>query len=306
MEGRCGTGSRRRASAPAGLRGARSRGARRPEPRAAPGRAASRRAGSRSRRPPSRGRGRRPCPGSRARAARRPSAPGCGPDAVAIAPVTTITAQPTTPTSATSAEPAGRDRRPEPARVAPCLERDDDRERDDHEREQEVGHHRERMQVEDDRDAAERDLGDRPEEGRERGRLHPPGEPDDAPRREPGRERREDPDDSDDAVPELDHRVEVLRRERGRAAPRPVVAAEARAGEPDEGARRDDEPEQRRRADAIRRNRRDETGAREAAHGRLTSERHAASRLDPPTRGAASPAAANVASSTAPACRPAA
>ena len=61
--------------------------------------------------------------------------------------------------------------------MAPCLERDDHGERDDDEREQEVRHHGERVEVEDDRDAAERDLGDGPEEGRERGPLTHRGSP---------------------------------------------------------------------------------------------------------------------------------
>ena len=73
-----------------------------------------------------------------------------------------------------SAEPAGRRRgAPRPLAWLHASNATITDERDDHEREQEVGHHGERMEVEDDRDAAERDLRDRPEEGRERGPAHP-------------------------------------------------------------------------------------------------------------------------------------
>ena len=140
-------------------------------------------------------------------------------------------------------EPARRNGRATTARVPPRLPRDHHGERDDDEREQEVGHHRERVQVEDHGEAAERDLGDRAEEGGERRPPHPPRQPVDPAGGEPRDERGEDPHDRDDAVPELDHGVEVLRGERGVPAPRPVVAAEARSGQSHERARRDDEPE---------------------------------------------------------------
>ena len=129
------------------------------------------------------------------------SAPGCGPDAVAIAPVTTITAQPTMPTSATSRSQRGATGCPEPARVPPRLERDDHGEGDHDEREQEVRHHRERVEVEDHREAAQRDLGDGAEEGRERHPAHPPRQPVDAPGREPRHERGEDPESATTRFP---------------------------------------------------------------------------------------------------------
>ena len=176
-------------------------------------------------------------------------------------------------------QPARRHRRATTACVAPCLARDHDGERDDHEREQEVGHHRERMQVEDHREAAERDLGDRAEEGGERRPPHPPRQPVDPARREPRDERGQDPDDRDDAVPELDHRVEVLRGERRVAAPRPVVAAEARPGQAHERARRDDERECRDGADGDPDEPCGETGPRRRAA--LTE----ASRRSRPRRG---------------------
>ena len=127
--------------------------------------------------------------------------------------------------------------------MTPRLERDDDRECDDDEREQEVGHHGERVEVEDHRQAAERNLGDRAEERRERGPADPRREPCDPARGEPRDEGHEDPPQGDDPVSELDDRVEVLRRKGRRAAPWPVVAAEPRAGQPDERAGGDDEPE---------------------------------------------------------------
>ena len=133
--------------------------------------------------------------------------------------------------------------------MAPRLDRDDDGERDDDEREQEVRHHRERVQVEDHGQAAERDLRDGAEKRAERRASNPARQAVDAARGEPGHERGQDPDERDDAVAELDHRVEVLRRERRIAAARPVVAAEPRPRQADERARGDDEPERRDRAD---------------------------------------------------------
>ena len=78
-------------------------------------------------------------------------------------PVTTSAAHAATPTAATVRSQRGPDGRREPARVAPRLERDDDRACEDEQREQEVRHHRDRVEVEEHRDAAERDLRDRAE-----------------------------------------------------------------------------------------------------------------------------------------------
>ena len=141
------------------------------------------------------------------------------------------------------AQPARRDRRAVAAGVAPRLEHDDDRERDHDERQQEVGHHGERVEVEDHRQAAERDLGDRAEERRERRTTDPRREPCHPAGGEPRDECHEDPPEGDDTIPELDDRVEVLRRKGRRAAPGPVVAAEPRSGQADERAGGDDEPE---------------------------------------------------------------
>ena len=91
--------------------------------------------------------------------------------------------------------------------MAPRLERHDDRERDDYQREQEVGHDRERVEVEDHRQAAERDLGDGPEEGAERRAPDPSREPVDATRRQPRDESGGDPGERHETVAELDHRV---------------------------------------------------------------------------------------------------
>ena len=60
-------------------------------------------------------------------------------------------------------------------------------------------------------------------------------------RGEPRREREEDADRGDDAVAELDERVEALLGIRSVAAARPVLAAETGAREPHERTRRDDD-----------------------------------------------------------------
>lgn len=127
--------------------------------------------------------------------------------------------------------------------MAPRLERDDDRERHDDEREQEVRHHRERVEIEDHGQPAKRDLGNGASERAERGAPHPAVEVGDPARREPCDEGGENPAERDDAVSELDDRVEVLGGERRRAATRPVVAPEPGAGQADERARGDDEAE---------------------------------------------------------------
>ena len=71
----------------------------------------------------------------------------------------------------------------------------------------------------------------------------PARKPLDAGRADRGRERDEADDEADAAVPELDERVEVLLREERRAAARPVVTAEPRAGEAHRRARDHDQEE---------------------------------------------------------------
>jgi hypothetical protein len=195
------------------------------------------------------------------------------------------------------AQPARRNGRAEATGSAPRLEDDDDRERDDDEREEEVRHDGERVEVEDHREAPERDLRDGPEERGQRDPDDPARQPCHAARRVPGGERREDSEDGDHPVPELDHRVVAQRGERRRPAARPVVAAEARAGQPHEGARGDDEAKHDDGADreveeAPRRHR--IAQAPPKAHDSVTP----APSSTAPTWWSASPAAANVASST--------
>jgi hypothetical protein len=147
------------------------------------------------------------------------------------------------------AKPAGTGRGRATHDESPGLDRDDGSEREHHHREQEVRHHRERVKIDRDRDRSHRDLRDGHEESRERGPADAPVESRHAERAEPGGERQRKPDERDDPVPELDERVEALLRVRLVAAARPVLAAEARSGQPDERARRDDEEERRARCE---------------------------------------------------------
>ena len=62
-------------------------------------------------------------------------------------------------------------------RVAPRFDHDDDREGDDDERQQEVGHDGERMQIEDHGHAAERDLRHASQEGTQRSPSRESGSP---------------------------------------------------------------------------------------------------------------------------------
>ena len=66
------------------------------------------------------------------------------------------------------------DRLPQPLLVTPGLQHDHGGEGDDEEREQEVGHDGQRMEIEDHRDAAERNLRHSAQEGPERGEPHEP------------------------------------------------------------------------------------------------------------------------------------
>ena len=70
-----------------------------------------------------------------------------------------------------------------------------------------------------------------------------PGEATRPARRQPGRQREHDPDEGDHAVTELDECVEALLRIRLGTAARPVLASEARAGQADERTRRDHDEE---------------------------------------------------------------
>src|SRR5262249_7079531 len=132
-----------------------------------------------------------------------------------------------------------------------------ERQRQDGQPEEEVRHDCERVEAEDDRDPSERDLRGGPEERAKRSEPGEARESDDATRREPGREREREPDESDHAVPELDEGVEALLRVRLRAAPRPVVAPETRSRETYECARGDDDEERyARRESDTKKNRR--------------------------------------------------
>ena len=228
------------------------------------------------------------------------SAPGCGPDAVATAPVTTSAAQAGRPAHVTKRRShRGPAAAASAAVVAPRLERHHDRQREHREREQEVRHHRERVQVERDRDRAHRDLRDRQEERRERRQSHSSREADHAARAEPGDERQREPDERDDAVPELHEGVESLLRVGPVAALRPVVAPEAGSGQPHEGARGDHEEE--RRAGGEREPQEPTRGERADAcdrgdHYWSTTPAPASTE---PMRVRLSPAASNVASRTA-------
>ena len=161
---------------------------------------------------------------------------------MATAPVTTSAAQRGKPSHTTAlriaAEPTGG---PEAGLVAPRLDRHHDGEGDDHECEQKVGHDGERVEVEDDRHAAEGDLREPAQERAERGGANMPRQLRRLARGEPRHEREEDADCSDDAVAELDERVEPLLRVGRIAAARPVLTAETGAREPDERTGRDDD-----------------------------------------------------------------
>ena len=82
-----------------------------------------------------------------------------------------------------------------------------------------------------------------PSGGDERDVAHPARQPVDPPRGEPGDQRQDDADERHQAVAELDRSRGRPSRERLVAAARPVVAAEARGGQADDGPARDDDPE---------------------------------------------------------------
>ena len=134
-------------------------------------------------------------------------------------------------------EPARAGGRGEPGDEAPGLDDDDRREPENGQPEQEVRHHRQRVQVDRDRDAAHRDLGDGDEERAQRSPAADPREPGDLARGQPRREREQDPDEGDHAIAELDKRVVPLLGVRPIAAAGPVLAPEPRPRQSDERAR---------------------------------------------------------------------
>src|SRR5262249_26083511 len=106
-----------------------------------------------------------------------------------------------------------------------------------------------RVELQDHRQAAERDLRGRPDEHDERGALDPPRQAVRPPRREPRDQRERDRDRPDHAVAELDEGVAAALGERRRAAARPVVAAEAGAGQAHDRSGCDDEVDPQERGD---------------------------------------------------------
>src|ERR687885_75393 len=100
------------------------------------------------------------------------------------------------------------------------------------------------MEMDVDRERAERRLEERAHEDGERESRGPAGQALGTPRREPGEEREHDRRPGDHPVPELDVRVVALLWEGvPRLAPGPVLAAEARAGETNRRPGRDDDVE---------------------------------------------------------------
>ena len=170
------------------------------------------------------------------------SPPECGPAAVTSVPETTSAG-------------GGRDERErEPRRADRLLGRgaanqvaraldDDHRHRERDQREQEVAHHDQRVQLEQDGDPAEHPLGEHGERQRDGAPEEPARHAGDAEGRDRGDQRREADDEARDAVPELDVGVVVLGRQERLAAARPVLAAQPGAREADGGARHDDEEE---------------------------------------------------------------
>ena len=131
----------------------------------------------------------------------------------------------------------------EPPAATPSLEGDDDRAREHEQREEEVRHHRDRVEVEQHRDAAERNLRDRPERGGERDGAHPARQSVDPPGGKPHDHGEDDADERDETIAELDRRVPTLLRIGLVAAARPVVASEPGCGQPHDGTTRDDDPQ---------------------------------------------------------------
>ena len=200
------------------------------------------------------------------------SAPGCGPDAVAIAPVTTITAQPTTPTTATSRSQRGATGAPSP-RAWPHASSAT-------------------TTASATTTSASRKCVITASGWRSRITVRPPSgicatvprNAASAVRRTHGvspatrraasqvDERGEDPAEATTRLPNSTIAWKSFAGNGVSTAARPVVAPEPRAGEPDERARGDDEPEHRRpragRSGGTRRARRARGGARAASRER--------------------------------------
>ena len=182
-------------------------------------------------------------------------------------------------------------------------EGNDDGHAESEEREQEVGHDDQRVQLDEHRDPPEDALqehGDRKRPGRDE---KPARQLLDAGSSDSGRQGDQSDDEPDAAVPVLDERVEVLLRQERRAAARPVVAAEPRPRETNGRARYDDEEEG--CECGVGKERKRLRGDREAGPCRLRRVGFHQARARPvpsttlPTRASTRPASANEASNTA-------
>ena len=127
-------------------------------------------------------------------------------------------------------EPHRRRRLDAAARISPGLDRDDHRAGEDDEREEEVCPDHQRVQVEPDRQEAERSLCDRAQEDQRCGPDDPAAEAGRLPDSDPRHEREHDRKEREDAVAELDRRVLADgREERTLLAAGPRLAGEARS-----------------------------------------------------------------------------
>jgi hypothetical protein len=126
------------------------------------------------------------------------------------------------------------------------LQTDDDGGAQNGQREQEMRDHERRVQVCVDGDRPERRLCGCPDEGADREPPRPPRQRARQPRADCKREREDDRHAGDHPVSELDVRVVALLRERlaGLAAG-PVLATQAGARQPDDGAGGHDHPQRR-------------------------------------------------------------
>jgi hypothetical protein len=124
------------------------------------------------------------------------------------------------------------------------LQRQGDGSGDQQHRQEQVGGDDRPAQVGRDGEEPDRRLGQRSQEDREGETDGVSREPRRATGGQPSDQRQRDRDPADEAVPELDERVRVLRRQRmAGLAPGPVAAAQAGIGEPDGRAGGDDQPE---------------------------------------------------------------
>ena len=163
---------------------------------------------------------------------RMSSPPAWGPAAVENAPLTISAKAPTT--LGARARRAARDGRRAPRRES---REERGREAGRHDRDEEVAHHEQRVEVEEHRHGPQRNLRERQQRGAA-------GEAAtetiaDLPRRQVGEHGSDDARERDRTVGELDHGVVVERRHGLALAEWPVGAAESRAGEAHERARGD-------------------------------------------------------------------